>query len=266
MKARDKRGIGALLAFLAVALLAMLVGGAVYERIERKRDRNRLLQIGLFGGFGWRKKVRTTYEVLRTTFHQATRHRTKYVVRSTCLLLIGERGLHDLLRATRIPAPYILVAERFACFDVRVYNGRYPGDVSAAVLLDPVPDDEVSNPKTRGPLPQFLRYPQNLFAQALNQFGAVRLFGLGTPRRRLGPIPSGFAAQEWALIWALRNEPKTRTALLQEAIPESIAPARAAGSFGDHHQVVVLTSEPGGAMQYDAPAEVAAAIRQVLGR
>jgi pimeloyl-ACP methyl ester carboxylesterase len=294
MEARDKRSVGALLAFLAVALLATLVGGAVYERIERQQDRKRLPQIGRSvdigdrslniycsgegspavildsgapaSGYSWIAVQREIARFTQACWYDRAGYGWSDPGPDPRNSAASAKDLHDLLRAAHIPAPYILVAERFACFDVRVYNGRYPGDVSAAVLLDPVPDDEVSNPKTRGPLPQFLRYPQNLFAQALNHFGAVRLFGLGTPRRSFGPVPRGFTAQEWSLIWALRNEPKTRTALLQEVIPESIAQARAAGGFGDRPPIV-LTSELGdGAMQYEAPAEVAATVRHVLGR
>jgi pimeloyl-ACP methyl ester carboxylesterase len=294
MEARDKRSIGALLIFVAVAMLAALIAGAVYERIERKQDRNRLPQIGRSvdiggrslniycsgeggptvildsgapaSGYSWIAVQREIARFTQACWYDRAGYGWSDPGPDPRNSVASAKDLHDLLHAARIPAPYILVAERFACFDVRVYNGRYPGEVTAAVLLDPVPDDEASNPKTRGALPQFLRHPQSLFVQALNQVGAVRLFGLGTPRRRLGPAPRGFTAQEWALIWALRNEPKTRTSLLQEVIAESIAQARAAGGFGER-ALVVLNSEPGaGAMQYDEPGEVVAAIRKALGR
>jgi hypothetical protein len=294
METRDRRSIGALLTFAAIAMLAAVIAGGVYERIERGQDHNRLPQIGRSvdiggrslniycsgegspavildsgapaSGYSWTAVQREMARFTQTCWYDRAGYGWSDPGPDPRNSLASAQDLHDLLHAAHIPSPYILAADRFACFDVRVYNGRYPREVSAAVLLDPVPDDEVSNPKTRGLLPEFLRYPQNLFAQAMNQVGAVRLFGLATPRRRSGPVPLGLTANEWALIWALRNQPKTRTALLQEVISESIAQARAAGSFGDH-PLTVLNSEAGdGAMQYEAPATVTTAVRKVLGR
>ncbi len=175
------------------------------------------------------------------------------------------QDLHELLRHAGIAPPYILVGERFAGLDMRVYAGRYPQEVAGLVLVDNVPDDEATNPRSRGALPQFLRYPQNLLAQALNQIGLVRLLGLGSSRYRFARRPDSFTPEEWAKLTALRDEPKTRTSLLQEKPAESIAEARAARKDGTR-PVVELNSEGANLILYYSPDAVAGAVRRILRR
>ena len=52
--------------------------------------------------------------------------------------------LHRLIRALDLPRPLVLVGHSFGTWIVRVYASRYPGDVSALVLVDPVSADEIS--------------------------------------------------------------------------------------------------------------------------
>ena len=46
------------------------------------------------------------------------------------------RDLHALLRAARLPPPYVLVGESSAALDARVYAGFYPIEVAALVLVN----------------------------------------------------------------------------------------------------------------------------------
>ena len=46
------------------------------------------------------------------------------------------RDLHALLRAARIPPPYVLVGESSAALDARVYTGFYPTEVAGLVLVN----------------------------------------------------------------------------------------------------------------------------------
>jgi pimeloyl-ACP methyl ester carboxylesterase len=47
--------------------------------------------------------------------------------------------LRTLLRSASIPAPYILVAHSFGALIVRHFAALHPGEVSAIILVDPVP-------------------------------------------------------------------------------------------------------------------------------
>jgi len=122
-----------------------------------------------------------------------------------------------------------------------MYNRHYPGDAAGVVLVDPVRADESTDPKSKGPVPQFLHWPQSLLAQGFNQVGLVRLLGLGARAAPPATTPKGLTPEQWGVVWGLRNEPKNRTALLQELVADFSAEERAAGSVGNV-PLIVLTS------------------------
>ncbi len=54
------------------------------------------------------------------------------------------KELHALLAAAGEKPPYILVGHSFGGFNVRVYNGAYPGEVVGMVLVDASHEDQIS--------------------------------------------------------------------------------------------------------------------------
>jgi pimeloyl-ACP methyl ester carboxylesterase len=52
------------------------------------------------------------------------------------------KELHTLLERSRIPPPYILVGHSFGGYNVRVFNGLYPGEVVGMVLVDSSHEDQ----------------------------------------------------------------------------------------------------------------------------
>lgn len=54
------------------------------------------------------------------------------------------KELHALLAAAGEKPPYILVGHSFGGFNVRVYNGAYPGEVAGMVLVDASHEDQIS--------------------------------------------------------------------------------------------------------------------------
>ena len=61
--------------------------------------------------------------------------------------------LHTVIHALALPRPVVLVGHSFGTFVVRVYADRFPDDVAALVLIDPVMPDEFVDPaqSPRGP-------------------------------------------------------------------------------------------------------------------
>jgi pimeloyl-ACP methyl ester carboxylesterase len=51
--------------------------------------------------------------------------------------------LHELLRVTAVPGPYVLVGHSLGGLYARLYAKRFPGDVAGMVLLDPTHEDIV---------------------------------------------------------------------------------------------------------------------------
>jgi pimeloyl-ACP methyl ester carboxylesterase len=57
--------------------------------------------------------------------------------------------LHDLLAATRVPLPVVLVGHSFGSYVLQLFACRHPEDVAAMVLVDPVTHDDWRNPSAR---------------------------------------------------------------------------------------------------------------------
>jgi pimeloyl-ACP methyl ester carboxylesterase len=153
------------------------------------------------------------------------------------------RDLHALLRAARIPPPYVLVGESSAALDARVYTGFYPSEVAGLVLVNWVDpalflNPRFSNLKRASRIPQLIYHSQDAVAQLFNRVGLYRL----------GPVPpapsppKGLTAAEWNTIWFLTHSSKALSALMQDISSWrlSSAEARAAGSL-DGRPLLVLS-------------------------
>ena len=150
--------------------------------------------------------------------------------------------LHALLRAARIPPPYVLVGESSAALDARVYTGFYPSEVAGLVLVnwaDPALflDLRSDNGKRSERIPQLIYHSQDTMAQLFNWVGLYRL----GPVPPSPPPPKGLTAAEWNTIWFLTHSSKALSALMQDIASWrlSSAEARAAGSPGGRPLLVL---------------------------
>jgi hypothetical protein len=145
------------------------------------------------------------------------------------------RDLHALLRAARVPPPYVLVGESSAALDARVYAGFYASEVAGLALVnwaDPALflDPRSGNGKRAKRIPQLIYHSQDSVAQLFNWVGLYRL----------GPVPPAPAppkqltTAEWNTIWFLTHSSKAVSALMQDIASWrlSSAEARAAGGLG----------------------------------
>jgi pimeloyl-ACP methyl ester carboxylesterase len=153
------------------------------------------------------------------------------------------RDLHALLRAARVPPPYVLVGESSAGLDARVYTGFYPNEVAGLVLVgwaDPAILLNRSKYGRAARIPQLVYRSQDAMVQLFNMVGLYRL----------GPVPSapaapqGLTAAEWRTIWFLTHSPKAMSALMQDISSWrlSSAEARDAGNLGAR-PLLVLSPE-----------------------
>lgn len=208
------------------------------------------------------------------------------------------RDLGALLRAARIPPPYVLVGESSAALDARVYTGFYPSQVAGLVLAnwaDPalLLDPQTGNGRRAKRIPDLVYHGQDVAAQFFNMVGLGRL-GTVPPTPT---APKGLTAAEWDTIWFLTHCSKAMSALMQDIASwrPSSAEARSARNLGDRPLIVLGAAnlpapadfreawtnaqtdlvrlstrgrriEVGGArdLLYDAPDAIVSAVRQVV--
>ena len=149
------------------------------------------------------------------------------------------RDLHALLRAARVPPPYVLVGESSAALDARVYAASYSSEVAGLVLVnwaDPALFLEINGRRAKR-VPQLVYHSQDVAAQLFNWVGLYRLGPVSTAPAQ----PKGFTAAEWNTIWFLSHSSRAISALMQDIASWrlSSAEARAGGNLGDRPLVVV---------------------------
>lgn len=264
--AGTRRWLTLVLRSAGVALLAALAVGFVYEEVGRRRDRQRLPQIGRSVDIGGRTlNIYCSGEGSPAVILDSGNGEPGYAwahiqpeiakfTRACWFDRPGEgwsepgpfprtsaataKDLHELLTRAGVPPPYVLVGHSLGGLNARVYNGLYPHDVAGMVLVDAAHEDE---PK-RAPkfmlgrtLPRYLWRPLHLVGRAALRFGLIRLT---TPAPALPAYPAERTREQ--TVEALRRQPKAVANLIDATAPESYAQAHAAGGLGDR-PLIVLT-------------------------
>ena len=152
------------------------------------------------------------------------------------------RDLHALLRAARLPPPYVLVGESSAALDVRVYAGLYPAELAGLVLANWADPGLFLNPRSNNGkraarVPQWIYHSQDAIAQLFNGVGLYRLH----PLPPAPAPPKGLTPAEWNTVWFLSHSSKAISALIQDIASWRLSSAEAqeAGSLGGHPLVVL---------------------------
>jgi pimeloyl-ACP methyl ester carboxylesterase len=152
--------------------------------------------------------------------------------------------LHELLRRSGIPPPYVLVGASFGGMNVRIYSGLYPNEVAGMVLVDSGHEDE----PRRAPrfylgrtAPRFLWHPLELAFWGAGEIGLIRLTQTSD-----GPRKEASRMSREELIATLRRQPKSVVANVATGIwmPESYAEAASVTRVGDFPLVVLTAGEP----------------------
>jgi len=261
---KEKRLFGVVLC-LAITVAILVVAGSVYERIGRRRDRQRFAQVGtsfdiggrtlnvfcsgsgsptviLEGGYSWINEQREIAKFTRACWYERAGQGWSDPGPSpqTATAMAGD--LHDLLRVAAIQPPYVLVGASFGGFPVRVFAGKYPDEVAGIVLVDSAHEDQQEPPSMKAPinkLPPFARRALCALLPTAGELGIVRLMSGGG-----GPISRGMTPEQAAYSQFLTNQPKSVVAAGDEGCnwERTAAEVRAAGNLGDR-PLIVLTPD-----------------------
>jgi pimeloyl-ACP methyl ester carboxylesterase len=159
------------------------------------------------------------------------------------------KELHALLEAANEKGPYILVGHSFGGYNVRVYNGQYPGDVVGMVLVDASHEDQ--NDRMSAAIQAFMKKSiqdlkrQQMLAPLLIRFGVARF-----AQRNQGEAP-GVSKEFGQEMLYLQMQPKFIDASASElgSLAESAKEVRAAGNLGDKPLVVLTAGKSADASQ-----------------
>lgn len=258
---------------VAVLLLAFLaVTGAVFEQVERKRDRVRFPQVGrsvdiggrslnlfcsgegspaaifesdaLTPGYSWTFIQRQVAGFTHACWYDRAGYGWSDSAPAPHTSRESARDLHSLLHAAGVPPPYILVGAGFGAFNVRVFRALYRDEVAGMVLSNAAHEDElVRFPEEQGnagKVPLHLGFPPDLLLRAVSSVGLMRLTVHGNGRNFTA---QGFTPAEQATLTGLQSQPKVRAAFLAEqgfsSGPDEV---RAAGNL-DGLPLIVLASD-----------------------
>lgn len=259
------------LRYAGALVLASAAAGIVFEVVGRRRDRDRMPQVGRSVDIGGRSlNIYCSGEgspaVILDTGAGDPGYAWSHIqpeiatfTRACWFDRAGEgwsdpgpfprtsaataRDLHDLLKRAGVPPPFVLVGHSLGGLNVRVYNGLYPSDVAGMVLVESAHEDEPERaPSTfLGPtLPRYLWYPLHILIKTVARVGMLRFTG-----RDALPEPSRRTREQ--IVEALRRQPQAIATTAGDASgPESYAQARASGGLGDRPLIVLTRGKPFG--------------------
>jgi pimeloyl-ACP methyl ester carboxylesterase len=171
------------------------------------------------------------------------------------------KELHTLLEKSGVPPPYVLVGHSLGGFNVRVFNGLYPGEVLGIVLVDASHEDQESR------MPASFRAAIAKNDRQIQRMRPVMplLIRLGIARAALNADPSlhSLPADLREEIVYLQLQPRFVDAVAAElaSFPKSARETRNSGNLGDK-PLVVLTAGRVQAVP-DVPTQDLAAFQEI---
>jgi pimeloyl-ACP methyl ester carboxylesterase len=268
---KAKRWLVAIFKIGSLVIIGAIIAGSVYEQLGRRRDLERLPQIGRSVDIGGRSlNIYCSGNGAPSVILESPGGGPGYVwaqiqpqianYTNTCWYdRAGEgwsdpgpfprtseaiaKDLHELLQRAGLSPPYVLVGYSVGGLNVRVFNGLYPNEVAGMVLVDSAHEDEPQRaPKfmLARTAPRYLWHPLHLFFQTSARLGLLRLTHSSRP---LSDTSQQTSVQ---IVRALRRQPKSVANDASTGIvePESYAQAHSAGGLGDRPLVVLTAGKP----------------------
>jgi pimeloyl-ACP methyl ester carboxylesterase len=153
------------------------------------------------------------------------------------------RDLHALLKTAGLGPPYILVGHSLGGYNIRTYNGLFPGEVVGFVLVDSSHEDQWDM------LPARMRPAEVTPAQRTREDAVLKIFDQSGLSRFWSHIekpfhgPAQFSARDRETIEYLSIQAKSILAIREERdqLRQSAAEVKASGTLGDR-PLIVLTA------------------------
>lgn len=284
---RWKRILRRIFLALLILVIAAAIVGASYQAIGNHTDAERFPQQGKsialggeFGGLtlnlscqgsgsptvvmdsglgvpgvGWRPVQKEAAKFTRVCWYDRAGYGWSDESSAPRTSLEIAKELHALLAAANEKGPFVLVGHSFGGYNVRVYNGQYPPEVSGMVLVDASHEDQESRepPAMVAMMKKYQASLKNqmILAPLLIRFGIVRFQQRNPPE---SPGVSKNFAEEMTYLQLQPKYVKATAEELQLFSPESAAQVRAAGNLGDKPLIVLTAGKNVDASQL--PAEV----------
>jgi pimeloyl-ACP methyl ester carboxylesterase len=149
--------------------------------------------------------------------------------------------LHELLRRSQVPPPYVLVGASLGGINIRLFALRYPAEVVGIVLVDPAHEDQFTQSPSAKPQTMALR-----IFQLASRLGIMRLAGMPVDIAGMNVLPPD--PQRTATAIGYRTSAVDAIFAETAAIDQSFAEVRRARvSAGKaplgHLPLIVLTHE-----------------------
>jgi pimeloyl-ACP methyl ester carboxylesterase len=248
-----------------LTLLLLVLTGAVYERVEARKDRQRFPQIGRLvdiggrsldiycsgegnpsvvliaggglPGYSWVLVQPGIARVTRACWYDRAGLGWSDAAPDTQTSLSAATDLHQLLHRAHVAPPYVLVGHSVGGFHARAFYRLYRSEVAGIVLVDASHEDYNARIHVGNPLcPKCPRRPAVLAATLLANVGVFRLLA-----RDPGPAPEGMTRYDWATIASLQRQAKAVVSGgLKEDASASEEQMRTGGNLGDL-PLIVLT-------------------------
>jgi pimeloyl-ACP methyl ester carboxylesterase len=262
-----------LLKGLASLLLALVIGGVVYERLGRRWDKQRFRQIGrlvdiggrslnidcagegtptvvLEGaqGYRWTPIQRELATFTRACWYDRAGYGWSDPGPSPRTGAAVASDLHALLKAAAVPPPYVLVGASAAGFPVRVFAGKHLNEVAGVVLVDAVHEDQYQRePRSslgfanRVPAP--VRSALYTVLPVAREVGLIRLMLRSWAANTRRQPPQGMTSDEARYFFFLSTLPRSFLTDADEAQhwKASADEARNANTLGNR-PLIVLTA------------------------
>ena len=219
---------------VAVLVMILAIVGFTYEQLGRNREAQHRFRIGRavdiggrtlnidcsgegsptvillptrFGGYGGYIKVRPEIaKFTRVCWYDRAGEGWSDPPPSPRTSASITNDLHELLRRTPVPGPYILVGHSIGGSFARIYAGRFSAEVVGLVLVDSANPDQSEPPIMIAPInrmPIFVRKLLCWGTPVASRFGLVRFFMRNDPIE----IPPGLAGDDSdAVTQTLRDQ------------------------------------------------------------
>jgi pimeloyl-ACP methyl ester carboxylesterase len=160
---------------------------------------------GGYGGYGWRKVKAEVASFTTVCWYDRAGEGwsdPSPTPRSSASIV---NDLHELLRRTPVPVPYVLVGHSIGGEYVHIFTGRFPSEVSGVVLVDSTHPEQREPAVMLSPVARMPILGRRLLCIVMPvavRFGVIRFAMRNTPI----DVPQQFGAEQSAMAAAIRDQ------------------------------------------------------------